>query len=665
MRFILTIMTFLILLVSSVPADDDGGTASPFGFGTGTRELAMAGSVLAESDASSSPFWNPSRLATAERFSLTGLHSRLFFPGSVYQYLGIAIPTLDQGGFGLGIFRQGIDGIEKRDDANQLLGKTQDNQLRLYLAHGRTISGYNLGLAATLEYHSLDGLAVTSSPGIDLSVGRRFLIDRWWLRKISAAINVRNVLRLGMKLADVKYQYPTELKTGLTIDLHPTPSDDHRILLSASLTKAQSTRTNLALGFEYTVMNLLSIRGGAADGKLSAGVGLQFGGIGFDYAMVERDFGSIHVVSFTTFFGRSKSARLSDRVRKREAEFNSTMNKLFTDRNIEMMEELLESGRDNLDEANYSEATSVLYRAMFLGRTNGSDTLVIIDLISRAEKGLERVQRNQQYKLYLDSAQNCAAREDHIGAKYFAGQALLIDSESIAARSIFENADQAMRESTNREKMLADKLAAVDSAMVEEKFERASLLIKSLKEFAPDNEGVMLRSSKIDYELLKLKFNDPNRYVENSSEYLQTQTGIDSTAMTQNSITDSMPEDDTGAFGIPATVSENDLSPQLRKEVDEIYNTARQYFENGQLNEAVSLWEQVDRSAPGYKSVREYLVKAYTFVGANLYAHKQREEALAVWNKVARLDPSNTEVLGYILRTKNEINKLRALLNEE
>jgi tetratricopeptide (TPR) repeat protein len=165
----------------------------------------------------------------------------------------------------------------------------------------------------------------------------------------------------------------------------------------------------------------------------------------------------------------------------------------------------------------------------------------------------------------------------------------------------------------------------------------------------------------IDYELLKLKLEDSSQYAINFYEGSQVQAGIDLSATSRDKEAGPILSDRSGAFGLPAKVSEDDLSIQLKKEVDEIYSAARQHFEKGHLNEAVSLWEKVDLLAPGYKSVREYLVEAYTFAGANLYAQKRREEALAVWNKVVRLDPNNTEVQGYIKRTKNEINKLKAL----
>jgi tetratricopeptide (TPR) repeat protein len=625
----------------------------------------MAGSVLAESDASSAPFWNPSNLATAQRYSLAGMHSRLFFPGNVYQYFGATVPTLDQGGFGLGIFRQGVSGIEKRDANNQVVGETQDNIIRVHVAHGRSWSGYDLGLATTLEYHSLDGLSAMSSPGLDVSAGKRFTIDRQWLRGISSALNIRNLLRPGLKLAESRYHYYLEMRAGLAFHLYPTSGDDHRLLLATSLTETQSVSAKIALGLEYTFMDLLSVRGGLESGKTSVGLGIKYQGIGFDYAIVDRDFGSIHLVSLTTFFGRSKSERISERARKRDAEFRAKMNSFFTDRNSAVVEELIASGKRHMDSQNFIDAVSDLDRAMFLARTYGADTGIIINLVSTAREQLEQSTRRQQYSVYIDSARTCAARQDHIATKYFAGQALLMDPESDTAQRLYSRASQVLAESTSRNEMITNKLATVDSLLDGKQFDLASSMLKSLEEIAAGHEGVLLRSTKLQFELLKRRINDPTSYADYSGKEDQTREGIDSAGTIPRESPESTLANAASTHTLPDRVLEQNLSSQLRKEIDAIYNAARQHLEQGQLDQAVGLWERVERSAPGYKSVREYLVKAYTFVGANLYAQKRREEALVAWNKASRLDPGNSEVLGYIQRTRNEISRLKALSYDE
>ena len=99
-------------------------------------------------------------------------------------------------------------------------------------------------------------------------------------------------------------------------------------------------------------------------------------------------------------------------------------------------------------------------------------------------------------------------------------------------------------------------------------------------------------------------------------------------------------------------------------QVETAYKTAQEYFKKGDLNEAITHWEKVERLAPNYASVREYLVNAYKFVGVELYSRNDLREAVRVWKKAADINPDNQEIIKYINRTENEIRKLEELSYE-
>ena len=107
------------------------------------------------------------------------------------------------------------------------------------------------------------------------------------------------------------------------------------------------------------------------------------------------------------------------------------------------------------------------------------------------------------------------------------------------------------------------------------------------------------------------------------------------------------------------------LSPELRREVEDTYASGQRAFQAGELTQAIELWERVERLAPGFESVRAYLVNAYKFVGVELYGRDQLEQAVATWRKAAALEPNNPEIAGYIKRTETEISKLKELSYEQ
>jgi hypothetical protein len=65
--------------------------------------------------------------------------------------------------------------------------------------------------------------------------------------------------------------------------------------------------------------------------------------------------------------------------------------------------------------------------------------------------------------------------------------------------------------------------------------------------------------------------------------------------------------------------------------------------------------------APGYRSVRDYLVNAYKFLGVELYTQNHLEDAVGVWKKAAGLDPESREIANYIRRTQGEISRLQEI----
>jgi len=103
------------------------------------------------------------------------------------------------------------------------------------------------------------------------------------------------------------------------------------------------------------------------------------------------------------------------------------------------------------------------------------------------------------------------------------------------------------------------------------------------------------------------------------------------------------------------------LSRELAAEADAAYREGRSAFEAGRLQESIERWEQVERIAPGYESVRDYLVKAYRLVGVELYGQNELQAALAMWRNAERLDPANSEIQAFIARAEAELGKLKEL----
>jgi len=106
------------------------------------------------------------------------------------------------------------------------------------------------------------------------------------------------------------------------------------------------------------------------------------------------------------------------------------------------------------------------------------------------------------------------------------------------------------------------------------------------------------------------------------------------------------------------------LSPELEKKISIDYESAQSEFEKGNLLEAIKYWENVEKLAPDYQSVKSYLVNAYKYIGVEYYGKNLFDEALEVWRKAIRLEPENSEIHNYIKRTSAEVRKLKELADE-
>ena len=664
-RAAIFILCFLAMAAAGV-ASNDGGTTSPFSFGAGARDLSLGGAGLASGDVTTAPFWNPSRLARAERIALSGFHSSMYESDVAYQYLGVVIPTLDLGCFGIGVFRLGIDGIEKRDAGNLLLGEIDDNRLGLNFAYGRTISGYDVGLAVTMEYHSLDNYSATSSPGLNFSIGRRFEPRLERLQHISIALNGRNLIQPRFKLDDENISYPYTAAAGISVGLVPNPRWNQLVIVSASLTKVDWVDPKLAAGIEYCLNDLLYLRGGVRDSHLSFGVGFKYRAIGFDYALVDRDLGILHMFSIATSFGQSVSRKRQIRATRREAEFNRLMSDRLLARNREMVSALVRDGQEHLSAGNLVEAGNSLNRALFLARNADVDTIPIHESALEVEKQLDQIRHLRRLGEYLDTATVRLEAGDYLAARHFASLALTEEPNSVEARELLAKANVAIDELASREDMIQEHLRAVDSLLSYGRIKQALVIVNGLKPFIADNPNIVLAIRRVILERWKAEAvtarsrGDYERAISVLDSALAVFPGHQWCLELRHEIT-GIPEYSAETASAEESASPGPLSDQLRKEVNIAYRAAQDSFERGELSRAIELWQKVERLAPDYLSVREYLIKAYKFVGVDLYSQNRLEEALAVWRKAIKLVPDNKEIIGYINRTETEIRKMDEL----
>lgn len=496
------IMLGLILLIRCASAGD-GGTQSPFGLGAGARDLALGGSGLNAPDPATAVYWNPSALARVERISLGGFHTRLFEPGVAYQYLGAAVPTMDIGGFGFGLFRLGVEGIEERDADNVSHGKITDSRIAMYLGYGRTLSDYDVGLALSLEHHSLGDYSGTSSPGLNISISRTAEWSARRIRDLSAVVSVRNLVRPRIKLANESVGLPAELDASVAAGFLPRPGWKHAITVSAGVCKVEGIDAQVTAGVDYDIQGLLHLRGGLRDGRASFGVGVSYRSISFDYALVDRDLGGLHMFSISTALGTSVGEKRRLRETRREAEFNDLLRRSLSERNLEMVSGLLERGRELADQGSYEEAGIALDRAMFLAEGSGLDTSAVYTNARDERLALGDAIRKRRFEADMDSAWTRLSKGAYLNARYFAVRALSGFPDSEAAKDVLEKIDERIDRSKAGEIAIENSILRADSLTSYGQFDEALAVAKALEEMAPEDERIKMTVRKAEFGLWK------------------------------------------------------------------------------------------------------------------------------------------------------------------
>ena len=664
MRRLLIILACLVWAAPAVA--QDGGTVSPFDFGAGSRELALGGAAITNADPTSAVYWNPSRLATTEQIAFTGFYSQLFESDVVYQYAGFVFPTLDYGSFGVGIFNLGVSGIDKRDENNYSLGKFDDSRIAVHLAYGKEFGEYNMGLSVHLERHSIDSYSATSSPGVTLAVGRGFDLGSNFLRRLDLSVVGRNVVSPGMKLMEETVSYPFTGDLAASLLVAGGESLDHVATLSVRLRKTTDVDPKLAVGLEYSLGNTVHLRGGATSSNMTFGGGIVWRSISFDYALAERDLGSLHLFTLSTTWGTGVTERRHRRELAREAEFDALMSDRLRAGKNEMISELAGQGRTAMEAGDLSAAADYFDRALFMARATGADTTDLSGRLQEARGYLREAESRRQYRQFLDSAEINLDTKRWVAAQYYANLALSVNPGATQAEGLLARAVDSMTATSGQAEMFNRQAVLVDSLLSYGQTDRALAILQSMVANYPDHELTQSLLKRGKFERLK----------EAATGYLESDR-LDRAALMTDSAQAIYPGHSwcvgmkakiegrrhllatTRAEKTAPEVERAQLSEELLAEVESSYLSAREAFAAGQLAGAIQSWEKVERLAPDYKSVREYLVSAYKFRGVDFYGQGDLQGAIEIWEKAIALAPDNGEIAGYLERTKTEMAKLR------
>jgi hypothetical protein len=306
--------------------------------GGGARALGMGGAFAAVANDASTVYWNPSGVSGFDKRQALFMHSERFGQLINFNFASFVMPTTllapeREASFGFALIHLGIDdipitkdlpilndngnGILERDLGEELAPYTlgsipweSNNDFALFGSFAMKTDYGRVG--GTLKLLYSDAVAGYSSTGIGLDLGYLY---RDLLPRFDVGVKLQDITGTYISWSSGTNEFITpSVKLGTAYTLKH-PSLNGAILIVADADVYFENRRNgsqfwmgrassdLHVGGELQFQEKVMVRGGIDSGNPTAGAGVRFSFLGFDYAYLHHDdFEATHRVSVLAEF---------------------------------------------------------------------------------------------------------------------------------------------------------------------------------------------------------------------------------------------------------------------------------------------------------------------------------------------------------------------------
>lgn len=282
------IFVILFFTASSLIAQSAGNTGLSFlKFGYGARNIAMGDAGTSASNDITSLFYNPSRLASMENSEVFFMHNE-WIQDVRSEVIGVRSEVFGLQ-FALGFNVTTISDIEVRTRPGEPDTKFDANYFYGSLSTGFDLSD-DLSLGGTFKY-IYEGMLADEAAGFAFDLGATYQLP---YNGFSVSAAIRNLGSMNdLRVESTKL--PAEIRIGpaYTFSLSDTK---FRFTTVAEYHKYfDDDENHINIGAEVLYDNLIALRGGYQTGyesrDFTAGVGLMWGNLKFDYAFLPFQLG--------------------------------------------------------------------------------------------------------------------------------------------------------------------------------------------------------------------------------------------------------------------------------------------------------------------------------------------------------------------------------------
>jgi hypothetical protein len=260
--------------------------------GAGARASAMGGSSVAVAADATTAFWNPAGLpflSECEAVFETGMLA----VDRTHCFAAVTYNDPLLGGVGFSWTGLSIDGIALYDQWNSYVGESQDSENSFALCYGRQLVR-RVSVGATVKY-LYQTVCDRACSGFGGDVGLRVLPFR------------NLILGLLAQNLGTQVKWKTESGRRETVPLHlrvgASYQLDHSgvgVLIASDVDKREGQTARLHVGTQVSFREILALRLGSDQGRLTVGVGTRHGRFSVDYGYTDQVLGGAHTISLSS-----------------------------------------------------------------------------------------------------------------------------------------------------------------------------------------------------------------------------------------------------------------------------------------------------------------------------------------------------------------------------
>ncbi len=295
----LFVVCYLLFVFSAPAVAENGLISDPMTIGVGARPLGMGKAYVGVAEDAEAIFSNPAGIATITNPKLTSMYTSLM--GEVgYMVVGGAYPINDKSAVGVGIVNSSISDITLTSTTGASTGTGSWNNSVIFLSYGTYANALpmlkNLDrdvlLGANLKYISSGGSGSTSvsnasASGMSADLAMLVPVTDY----MNVGLNYQNALGGQISRSGSTDNVTPTLKLGTQVCLIGregkayNPHANRKLYANIDYDINSNDRPSAShLGLEFWPSTNLALRVGSDNSELTAGLGLRFTGIEFNYA---------------------------------------------------------------------------------------------------------------------------------------------------------------------------------------------------------------------------------------------------------------------------------------------------------------------------------------------------------------------------------------------